>query len=50
MKKVSRQQYNRERTLESRDGLRTPKQAPAKRSEWKQELRSALRGEKADNL
>lgn len=49
MKKVSRQQHNRERTLGSDEGLRVPKRAPEKRSEWKRELRQEMtRGGKAE--
>jgi hypothetical protein len=43
MKKVSRQQLNRERQLDRNGGLRTPKHQPTKRSAAKREERDAHR-------
>ena len=43
MKKVSRQQDNRERNQDRQEGLRMPKHAPAKRSDTKREMRDVMR-------
>lgn len=44
MKKDSRQQRNREQSLERHEGLRVPKHVHHKRSEGKREMRQELRG------